>query len=120
MVWLTLLAEDPPQQPPFFANPIFMLLIVFVIFYVFMIGPERRRRRELMAKIASAKKGDKVLTNAGIIGTIVAIKDGENEMTLKVDDTSGSRIRMLKSTIAEILAVSGEDGKDKEGETRSS
>ena len=121
MAWFTLLAQEAGPQgqaPPFFANPIFMLLIVFVIFYVFMIGPERRRRRELLAKIATAKKGDKVLTSAGIIGTIVGIKEGDNEITLKVDDTSNSRIRMLRSTITEILSSSGEDGKDKEGETK--
>jgi preprotein translocase subunit YajC len=49
------------------------------------------------------KKNDKVITSGGIIGIVAAIKDKEDEVTLKVDESSNVRLRVLKSSIIRIV-----------------
>jgi preprotein translocase subunit YajC len=75
------------------------LALIAVLFYFLLIAPARRKerqQREMLDK--NLKKNDRVLTNAGIIGTVANIKD--QEVTLKLDE---GRMRILKSTIARIL-----------------
>ena len=47
------------------------------------------------------KKNDEVVTHSGIIGIVANIKEGGDEVTLKIDDNA--RIRVLKSSIAKII-----------------
>ena len=95
-----LLAEDPQPQAPFFATPAFMLVMV-VMFVVLVILPSgRRQRREQAALLASIKRGSKVLTGAGIVGTVVGIKDGEDEIVIRSEDT---KLRVKRSAIVQVL-----------------
>jgi preprotein translocase subunit YajC len=91
--------QDPPGGAAgILGNPLILLPAIFVLFYFLMIRPMRRQEQQRQALIANTKKGDKVITHAGIIGTVVAIADKEDEITLKVDDNV--RLKMLKSSIA--------------------
>jgi preprotein translocase subunit YajC len=114
MHWLLLLAQagqegggQQPQMSPF-GNPILLFLImgIMVIFMIWL--PGRKQKQERAAMFARLKKNDKVVTMAGIIGVVVAIKDNEDEVTLKVDDTSNTRIRVQKSSINQILTPAEE------------
>jgi len=112
MHWLSLLAEQGQDPGQAAANPMGqmlllpLLMIVLVIFMVWL--PNRNQKRERAALFARLKKNDKVVTMSGIIGVVVAIKDNEDEVTLKVDDTSNTRIRVLKSSINQILTPAEE------------
>jgi preprotein translocase subunit YajC len=113
MHWLFLLAEQGQdgggqQQMSPFGNPLLLFLImgIMIIFMVWL--PNRNQKRERAAMFARLKKNDKVVTMSGIIGVVVAIKDNEDEVTLKVDDTSNTRIRVLKSSINQILTPAEE------------
>lgn len=78
---------------------IMILLFVFMIVMSSMSGRKQRKKRaELMAGL---EKQDKVQTIGGIIGTVQEIRD--NEVILKVDETSGTRVRFSKSAIQQIL-----------------
>jgi preprotein translocase subunit YajC len=50
--------------------------------------------------LATLKRGSKIVTSAGIIGTVVAIKDGEDEITIRSED---SRIKVLRSTVMRVI-----------------
>ncbi|MBC7835453.1 MAG: preprotein translocase subunit YajC [Phycisphaerales bacterium] len=76
------------------------LLVFMVLSTVMASRKEKRRRSELMSSI---KKGERVLTSGGIIGTIVEMKDEDNEVVLRVDEVSNTRIRFAKSAIAQVL-----------------
>ncbi len=80
----------------------FLLLMIFTSFR--SQKKEERRRKEL---INSLKKHDKVQTHAGIIGTVVELKD--DQVVLKVDEASNTRIRFAKSAVAQVIA-SGRGG----------
>ncbi len=75
------------------------LILIFIIFYFLLILPQRKKEKEHARMLASLKKGDRVVTSGGILGTVVNIKD--KTIVLKVDD--GTRIEFLKSAISHKL-----------------
>lgn len=82
------------------ANPLisFMpLIFIFVIFYFLLIRPQQKRQKETQNMIAALKKGDKVVTVGGIIGTVSSLQ--EDYLVLKIGD-SDSKIEVLKSSIS--------------------
>jgi preprotein translocase subunit YajC len=103
-------AEEKPQEGAPAWSPLVLMLLMFAAFYFLLILPARKReRREREALFSSLKKNDEVVTSAGIIGTVANIKD--DEVTLKVDESSNVRMRVLKSSIVRILSPR-EAGKD--------
>jgi preprotein translocase subunit YajC len=85
----------------------FLPLGVMVLFLIFS---SRKQKQLLVNMLANLKKNDKVETSSGIFGTIVAIKDNnEDEVTLRTDDTTNTRIRIRKSTIIRVFASEEEN-----------
>ena len=76
------------------------IVLVFVVFYFFLIRPQQKERQrveqETQAMLEALKSGDKVITNGGILGTIVAVRD--DIINLRIAD--GVKIDVLKSSIA--------------------
>ncbi|MGP1454405.1 MAG: preprotein translocase subunit YajC [Treponema sp.] len=79
--------------------PILTLGLIFVIFYVFIVGPQKKEQKKTQAMIASAQKGDKIVTIGGIHGVISSVK--ESTIIVKVDDNC--KIEMSRSAIASII-----------------
>ena len=86
------------------------LILIFVLGYFLMIRPMRKQEADRKAMASNLRKNDKVLTAAGIYGTVVSWSETEDEVTLKVDD--GARLRMLKSSIARNLTREEEAAKE--------
>lgn len=70
-------------------------LLIIVIFYFMLIRPQRKAQKEREKMLSELKKGDHVVTNAGIFGKITGIKDGI--VTLEISDRV--RVRVLLSQI---------------------
>jgi preprotein translocase subunit YajC len=82
-------------------NPILtflpFLLMILVVWFL-LIRPQRKRAKEHTTMLSSLQKGDKVVTNSGMLGTIVGFNEGESTVVLKVGDDT--KIEFLKSSIA--------------------
>jgi len=65
---------------------IIMMVVIFAIFYFFMIRPQQKRQKEHTQMLQALKKGDRVITTAGIHGTIVEIDD--KTFVLQVSDNT--------------------------------
>jgi preprotein translocase subunit YajC len=100
-LWLPLLAQDP-QGPPSFAMWV-PILVLGAMFLMFM-WTNGKQKREMQKALSGLKKNDKVVTAAGILGIVVGLKDGEDEVTLKTDDATNTRIRVLRSSIVRITS----------------
>jgi len=110
--FLVLLAQGDAQQqatPSWFyliyALPVIMLLMFF--------RTSSKEKREQRNALAALKKNDRVVTSGGILGVVVAIKDNEDEVTLRVDDSSNTRIRVLKSSIVRVTSADPAAGETK-------
>ncbi|OGC94703.1 MAG: preprotein translocase subunit YajC [candidate division Zixibacteria bacterium RBG_16_53_22] len=79
-----------------FMSLILMFAMIFAIMYFFMIRPQQKREKDRQKMLVELKKGDKVVTNSGMVGTIWGIKD--NIIVLKFEEDV--KIEFLKSAIA--------------------
>jgi len=81
------------------ANPLLTflpLIFMFVIFYFLLIRPQQKRQRELSKMIQELKKGDRVITSGGMIGTVAGIQD--DYVVLKIGEGE-IKVEILKSAV---------------------
>ena len=71
------------------------LILIFVIFYFFLIRPQQKKVKEHKAMVENLSRGDKVVTSAGIIGTIERIVDTEKVEVLIAENV---KVEIMKST----------------------
>jgi preprotein translocase subunit YajC len=69
---------------------------MIAIFYFVIWRPQSRERKKIQEFVTALKKGDEVITQGGIVGTIVVVED----RTVTVDVGSGTKMRVLKSYVA--------------------
>jgi len=77
------------------------LVLIFVVFYFLLIRPQQRKARELRTTLDALRRGDRVVTGGGIIGTVVRADSPEEVV---VDIAEGVRVRVVRSTITSVLA----------------
>ena len=84
--------------PTFFGiNPQFIMFgLIAVVFYFFMIRPQMKKQKDQKKYVDELKKGDKVITTAGIHGKIYEVAD----TTFLIEVENGARIRFSKVAIS--------------------
>ncbi len=79
-----------------FGNPLILMVVMVVIFYFLLIRPQQKKAKEHKALLDNLKKGDRIITSGGIIGTIVNIDD----QIVNVEIADKVRIEMARPYIA--------------------
>jgi preprotein translocase subunit YajC len=82
-------------------SPMLPLMAVVLIFMVFSMNSKRRQERDRKKLIDDLKRGDRVQTIGGILGTVVDVRDGE--VVLKVDESSNTKIKFSRSAIHRVV-----------------
>lgn len=84
-----------------------MLLLGMIVFmFVTSIFGSRRQKRERAAMMSALSKHDRVVTNSGMLGTIVEIK--EKEVVLRVDDETNTRITMVRDAVNSVVKTASD------------
>ena len=86
------------KAPGGMAGLLMPMLLVFVIFYFLMIRPQAKQQKKHKELVANLKKGDDVVTTAGIHGRVAGIAEGV--VTLEVADNV--RIKMDRTQVAQV------------------
>ncbi len=73
-------------------------VLVFVIFYLLIIMPQRKKQKKHLELVDNLKSGDRVITTAGIFGTVVAVQ--KDLIELKI--ASNTNIKITKSAVGVI------------------
>lgn len=89
------LLEDPPPTEVEGPNMMYLLLALVAIFWFLVINPERKQRRRRQEMISGIGKGDKVMTNGGMYGTVTKVQD--ETVTLQIAD--GVRVRFSLQSV---------------------
>ncbi|MCI2394532.1 preprotein translocase subunit YajC [Aliiroseovarius sediminis] len=76
------------------------MLLVFAIMYFFMIRPQQKKVKEHQAMLGALRKGDQVITQGGLIGKVLKIKD-DNEVEVEI--STGVKVRVVRSTIVKVM-----------------
>lgn len=87
-------AGEAASQSPFFQ--FIPLVLILGVFWFLIIRPQQKKQKEHVRMVDSLKKGDKVVTNGGIFGTI--IKVGDDRITLEI--ASKVQIQIERQQIA--------------------
>lgn len=92
--FLSQTAPDGQAQNPFVAFLPFILIAL--VFYFVFFRPQSRQAKQHQAFLGALKKGDEVVTQGGIIGTVTLVED----RTVTVDVGGGTKLRILKAQVA--------------------
>lgn len=84
------------------------MLAIFAIFYFLLIRPQTKERERHEEMLKNVGKGDEIVTNGGIIGTVIHAE--EERLTVRTGDNT--RLTVDRSRIAQVL---GGKGKREEG-----
>lgn len=76
------------------------IVLIFVVFWFLLIRPQQKRMKEHKAMIANLRRGDKVVTGGGIIGTVTKVLD---EGEVEVEIASEVKVRVARATITDVL-----------------
>ena len=71
------------------------LILIFVIFYFFLIRPQQKKVKDHKLMVESLKRGDKVITTGGIIGTIERVMDNDRAEVSISDEV---KVEVVRST----------------------
>ncbi|RZK82030.1 MAG: preprotein translocase subunit YajC [Pedobacter sp.] len=72
------------------------MVLIMVVFYFFMIRPQVKKAKDHKKLVEDLKKGDKIVTTAGIHGRIVDM----NDTTFLIEVEGGTKIRFDKTAIS--------------------
>ena len=82
-------------------NSILPLILIFAIMYFLLIRPQQKKVKEHRAMVEAVRRGDQVVTQGGMIGKVSKVKeDGE----IEVEIAEGVKVRVVKSTIAQVIS----------------
>ena len=71
------------------------LLLIFVIFYFFLIRPQQKKVKDHKAMVATLKRGDKVVTSGGIIGSVERVLEDDRIEVMIADNVN---VELIKSS----------------------
>jgi preprotein translocase subunit YajC len=92
------------------------LILIFVVFYFLLIRPQQKKLKEHRSMLDAVRRGDRVVTNGGIIGLVTKVFETERELQLEIAE--GVRVRVVKDMVASVLsktepvAANDSDNKD--------
>ena len=90
-----------PSAGGFSVMTLLPIVLMFAIIYFLLLRPQQKRQKQQQAMLDSLKKGDQVITAGGMLGTIVALKEKQGTVQLRVADNV--RIELVRSSIARIM-----------------
>ncbi|WP_298292510.1 preprotein translocase subunit YajC [uncultured Litoreibacter sp.] len=78
------------------------LILIFAIMYFLLIRPQQKKVKEHAAMVEAVRKGDQIVTQGGIVAKVSKVMaEGSNEVEVEI--ASGVKVRIIKSTIAQVM-----------------
>ena len=92
------------------------LILIFVVFYFLLIRPQQRKQKEHKNMLQNLRRGDKIVTMGGVVGTITKVI---NEKELTVEIAEGTRVRLMRDFVGSVMSKTepaDSKGNEKSGE----
>lgn len=90
---------DPNAPPPPVWVQFFPMIVMVAVFYLLLIRPQMRQRKERESMMNTLKKGDRVVTQGGLLATVV----GVNQDSIDIKLNEETKVKIRKSAITEVL-----------------
>ncbi len=90
----------PAASGPGMIEAFLPIVLIFAVFYFLLIRPQQKKMREHKQMLSAVRRGDRVVTGGGIIGTVNKVVD-DNELLVEVAE--GVRVRVQRSMISGVV-----------------
>jgi preprotein translocase subunit YajC len=85
-----------------FGSPMFPIMLTLMLLYFLFLRPDPKKKKEAEQMLANLKANDHVVTIGGICGVVVSAPADSSTVTIRVDDKTGAKMRVLRSAISRI------------------
>ena len=79
----------------------FPLVLIFAVFYFLLIRPQQKKMKDHREMLTAVRRGDKVVTGGGIIGTVAKVVSNDE---LQVEIAEGVKVKISRSTLASVMS----------------
>jgi preprotein translocase subunit YajC len=69
--------------------------------YFLLIRPQQKKLKQHAAMLEALRRGDQIITQGGVVGKVVKVKDEANEVEVEI--AKGVNVRVVKSTITTVM-----------------
>ena len=104
-----------PAEPTFFESMIYFLPAMLAMMLVYLLIMKPQAKGGASGKVPELKKNDKVVTAGGVVGTVIKNDPESDTTTLRVDDSSNTRMQFLTSSIVKVLTEDKDTEKSSSG-----
>ncbi len=89
------------------------IILIFVVFYFLLIRPQQKRMKDHQAMLNAVRRGDRIVTNGGIIGTVTKVLTEERELQVEIAENVRVKVKqdMLSSVLSKSEPVPANDDK---------
>ncbi|ARO14554.1 preprotein translocase, YajC subunit [Ketogulonicigenium robustum] len=77
------------------------MILIFVIMYLLLIRPQQKKLKQHQEMLKALRRGDQIVTQGGVIGKIVKVKDDATDVDVEIAE--GVTVRIVRSTISQVL-----------------
>ena len=101
---VTLFAQDAPaaEGGGGLIRLAFPVIAIGLLFYFMLIRPEKNKQSRHREMLANLKKHDRVVTLGGIKGVVANVQREQDEVTVNIDESTGTKIRVNLASIASV------------------
>jgi preprotein translocase subunit YajC len=85
-----------------FGSPMFPIMLTLMLLYFLFLRPDPKKKKEAEQMLANLKANDHVVTIGGICGVVVSAPADSSTITIRVDDKTGTKMRILRTAISKI------------------
>ena len=78
------------------------LVAIFAVFYFLLIRPQQQKQKEMKKMLGDLKRGDRVVTGGGILGTVTKPPKAEDR-EIEVEIAANTRVTVLRETISSVI-----------------
>jgi preprotein translocase subunit YajC len=96
-------AQSAPTAGGFDFMSLLPLVLIFVVFYFFLIRPQQKKAQEQRSVLAALKRGDKIVTNGGLIGVITKVV---SDQEIQVEIAENVRVRVARAMVGNVISGS--------------
>ena len=112
---IVLFAQDPGNGGGHALSLLLPFAAIGVLFYFILIRPQRRQEQQRREMLGRLKKNDHVVTSGGIIGIVTNLRPEADEVTIRVDESLGTKLRVTRSSIVRVVTAES-DGEKSTGD----
>lgn len=104
-------AGEVAAPAPSLIESLLPLLLIFVVFWFLIIRPQQKKMKEHRELVNNVRRGDTVVTSGGIVGKVSRVKDDDEQVEVEIAE--GVKVRVVKSTLADVRAKGEPASSDK-------